>query len=147
MMPIAEREADTERGRLAWIEKGSGWPVILVHAFPLHGAMWRRQMERCSTACRLIAPDLRGFGATPLRPGPDDGRVPCIDDYAADVFALMDALELEDATIGGLSLGGYVALAMYRRDRTRFTALILADTKPAPTRPRPPRRVRPCGRS
>ena len=52
-----------------------------------------------------------------------------MDDYAADVFALMDALKLDDAVIGGLSMGGYVAFAMLRLAPARFTGLVLADTR------------------
>lgn len=55
-----------------------------------------------------------------------------IDDYADDVAALMDCLEIESATIGGLSMGGYVTLALHRRSAERFTAMILADTKSEP---------------
>ena len=53
-----------------------------------------------------------------------------MDDYAADVFALMDALELDDAVIGGLSMGGYVTFAMHRLEPARFTGMVLADTRP-----------------
>ena len=53
-----------------------------------------------------------------------------MDDYAADVLSLMDGLELDDAVIGGLSMGGYVAFAIYRLAPARFTGLVLADTRP-----------------
>jgi pimeloyl-ACP methyl ester carboxylesterase len=86
--------------------------------------MWRSQLERVPEGCRFIAPDLRGFG----RAGAPDGK-PTMDDYAADVLLLMDGLELDAAVIGGLSMGGYVALAMYRLEPSRFTGLILADTR------------------
>jgi pimeloyl-ACP methyl ester carboxylesterase len=52
-----------------------------------------------------------------------------MDDYAADVFCLMDGLKLDDAVIGGLSMGGYVAFAMFRQAPRRFTGLVLADTR------------------
>ena len=115
---------ETPRGRMAWLEAGSGWPVILLHGFPLNADMWRPQLERAPTGWRLIAPDLRGFGQT-------DG-VPAtlsMDEWAADVFSLMDCLELDDAVIGGLSLGGYIAFAMYRQAGTRFTGMVLANTR------------------
>src|SRR5262249_51805419 len=57
-----------------------------------------------------------------------------MDTYAADVGALMDALKIEEAVIGGLSMGGYVAFAMFRQEPARFTSMLLADTKaPADT--------------
>jgi pimeloyl-ACP methyl ester carboxylesterase len=142
-MEIRERSIDTERSRVAWLEAGAGWPVILLHGFPLTSAMWRPQLERVPAGSRFIAPDLRGFGRSPLSSGgargaKDGQEAPgtslTIDDYADDVAALMDALEIEAAAIGGLSMGGYVTLALHRRTPERFTAMILADTRaPADT--------------
>lgn len=120
----------TARGQAAWLEAGAGWPVILLHAFPLSAAMWRPQLEIVPAGWRYIAPDLRGFGNTALPPG----RV-TVDEYAADVCALMDGLEIEDAVIGGLSMGGYVVFAMYRMAPARFTGMMLADTRPAADTP------------
>ena len=53
-----------------------------------------------------------------------------VDDFADDVDTLMDALEIEQAVIGGLSMGGYVAFALCRRFPERFTRMVLADTRP-----------------
>ncbi len=138
---------ETVRGRVAWLEAGAGWPVILLHAFPLSADMWRPQLERVPDGWRFIAPHLRGFGpARPPKGGshainnrdswlpPAGGRDMTVDDYAADVLSLMDELELDDAVIGGLSMGGYVSFAMFRLAPERFTRMILADTKsPADT--------------
>ena len=115
---------ETPRGRMAWLEAGSGWPVILLHGFPLNADMWRPQLERVPTGWRFIAPDLRGFGQ-----GGGTRTSLSMDEWAADVFSLMDCLELDDAVIGGLSLGGYVTFAMYRQAGTRFTAMVLANTR------------------
>ena len=109
---------------VAWVEAGAGWPLILVHAFPLNADMWRAQLERVPVGWRFIAPDLRGFG----RNGEVAGSI-TMDDYAADVLLLMDALELDHAVIGGLSMGGYVTFAMFRQAPSRFTGMILADTR------------------
>ena len=127
MMDIRERTIETDRGRVAYLEAGAGWPVILIHAFPLAAAMWRPQLERVPAGSWLIAPDLRGFGRSPLSARGTSAVT--IDDYAADVGALMDGLEIESATIGGLSMGGYVTLAMHRQSPERFTGMLLADTK------------------
>ena len=123
-MPIAERQTDTVRGRMSWLEAGAGWPVILLHAFPLDARMWRPQLETVPAGWRFLAPDLRGFGSGP----PLDGAA-SMDGYAADVAALMDALHLDDAAIGGLSMGGYVAFAFHRAAPARCTRMILADTR------------------
>ena len=123
-MPIAERQTETTRGRMSWLEAGAGWPVILLHAFPLDARMWRPQLDTVPAGWRFLAPDLRGFGSGP----PLDGAA-SMDGYAADVLALMDALHLDDAAIGGLSMGGYVAFALQRAAPARCTRLILADTR------------------
>jgi len=115
---ISERSLETARGRAAWLEAGAGWPVILLHAFPLAAGMWRPQLEAVPEGWRFIAPHLRGVGPITMN------------DYAADVLALMDSLELENAVIGGLSMGGYVTFAMFRQDPSRFTGMFLADTRP-----------------
>ena len=129
MAAMVARELSTARGPIRWLEAGEGRPLVLVHAFPLSGAMWRPQLERPPRGWRLVAPDLRGF----RRPGaPDPGEPPerlAIDDYAADIEALVDALDGGGAVIGGLSMGGYVVLAMLRRARVRPAGLILADTR------------------
>ncbi len=70
-------------------------------------------------------PQFRGFDCST----PDGADVRSVDDYAGDVADLMQTLELERAVIGGLSLGGYVAFALYRQAPTLFQALVLADTR------------------
>ena len=124
---ITPHQIDTPRGRVAWLEAGAGWPMILIHAFPLNAEMWRPQLEQVPDGWRFIAPDLPGFGRTPLRARAADGA--SVDDYAAEIGNLMDTLQLDDAVIAGLSMGGYIALAMYRLVPERFTGLVLADTR------------------
>ncbi|HEU4910477.1 MAG TPA: alpha/beta hydrolase [Actinomycetes bacterium] len=105
-------------------EAGSGPPVVLLHAFPLSSAMWAAQREALAAGFRVVTPDLRGFGASPL--GHD---APSLDAMADDVAALLDRLGLERVVLGGLSMGGYVAMAFLRRHRDRVRGLVLADTK------------------
>jgi pimeloyl-ACP methyl ester carboxylesterase len=105
-------------------DSGSGLPVVLLHAFPLSSAMWLAQREGLADVARLITPDQRGFGGTPL--GDDE---PSLDVVADDVAALLDAKGLDRVVIGGLSMGGYVTMALLRRHRDRVAAVILADTK------------------
>ena len=105
---------------------GEGRPVILVHAFPLDGRMWQETAQGLAGKCRVIAPNMRGFGDSDLG---DDGH--SIADMADDVAVLMDSLGIAKATVGGLSMGGYVALAFAARHRDRLDGLILADTRAA----------------
>ncbi|MBN2574289.1 MAG: alpha/beta fold hydrolase [Deltaproteobacteria bacterium] len=112
--------------RLAYESYGSGRPLVLVHAFPFDGRMWRRTAEGLGGRCRVLVPDLRGFGGSDL-----GGSEPSIVDMADDVAALLDHLGIERAVVGGLSMGGYVALAFAARHRARLERLILADTRAA----------------
>ncbi|MFL6136920.1 MAG: alpha/beta fold hydrolase [Frankiaceae bacterium] len=112
-------------------ESGTGRPLVLLHAFPLSSAMWDDQRAELATACRLITPDQRGFGGSPL-----GGDEPSLHHAADDLAALLDARGIDRAVVGGLSMGGYVALALARRHPDRLDGLVLADTRasadPAP---------------
>ncbi len=107
---------------VAFDDRGRGEPVVLVHAFPLDRRMWQPVVAELSTA-RFITPDIRGFGAAPL------GAPWSVDDAADDLAALLDRLHLPRATLGGLSMGGYIAMAFARRHPDRLAGLILADTR------------------
>ena len=109
--------------QLAHEEAGEGLPVVLLHPFPLDHSYWTPQLTAFVDHCRIIAPDMRGFGATPARPPFS------IDRYADDVVALMDRLSIESAVIGGCSIGGYITLALWRRHRERIRGLMLFDTR------------------
>jgi len=122
---IHERFVEIDGRRLRYLEAGAGWPVVLIHAFPLSADMWRAQLREVPEGRRFIAPDLRGFGAGAETPAPSL----TMDDYAADLEALLDALEIDRAFIGGVSMGGYVTFTLYRRAPERFTRMLLVDTR------------------
>jgi pimeloyl-ACP methyl ester carboxylesterase len=105
-------------------EAGAGLPVVLLHAFPLSSAMWLDQRNALAESCRVVTPDLRGFGGSEL--GDDE---PSLDHVADDVAVLLDRLSLDQVVLGGLSMGGYAAMAFLRRHPDRVRALVLADTK------------------
>src|SRR5262245_33188835 len=119
--------ANINGAQIAYRDEGRGRPLLLVHAFPLSGAMWEPQIAALSGAYRLIVPDLRGFGASPSVPG-----TASLDQYADDLAGLLDQLGLEHVAVAGLSMGGYIAFALLRRHRERVDTLILADTRPQP---------------
>lgn len=123
-----EREsfAEVNGRRQRYLEAGSGWPLILLHAFPLNADLWRPQLERVARGWRFLAPDLRGFGPGAVPPASSS-----MEAIAADVVAFMDALEIDRAVIGGLSMGGYVTMALYRAAPERFTGMVLANTRAA----------------
>lgn len=103
---------------LHYSEQGSGTPLVLLHGFPLSSAIWREQQVRLSDHYRVITPDLRGHGRSPVT---DD--VYSMDLLAADVQALLDTLALEQVAVMGHSMGGYVALALAARAPGRLSAL------------------------
>jgi 3-oxoadipate enol-lactonase len=109
---------------LAYRDEGAGQPILLIHAFPLNSAMWERQIAEFAPRQRLIAPDLRGFGQSARGSG-----AASLDQHADDLAALIDQLGLEQITVAGLSMGGYISFALWRRHRARISALILADTR------------------
>lgn len=109
---------------LAYREKGTGLPLIFLHAFPLNRTMWAPQEETLSSHFRVITVDLRGHG---------DSDAPLwhytLDQAAEDIRALMDHLSIGQAVLVGLSMGGYILFSFYRKYPERVKALVLADTK------------------
>jgi pimeloyl-ACP methyl ester carboxylesterase len=107
---------------------GSGDPVVLIHGYPLD----RRSLSEVAAILaehhRVINVDLRGFGASPW---PPDGDL-SMDRHAEDVVAVLDAEDVDRAAIVGLSMGGYVALALadHHPDRVVGLGLIGAKTQP-----------------
>src|SRR5688500_3022732 len=108
---------------VAYDEVGTGMPVVLLHGFPHNRSLWAPQTSALLEHGRCIAPDLRGFGESG-REGPYS-----MEQYAADVVALLASLGIDRAVVGGLSMGGYVALALWRAKPEIVRALVLADTR------------------
>ncbi len=99
--------------------------LVLIHAFPLSGTMWEHERRALRDAADpIIAPSLPGFGGTAVPRGDAS-----MDAYADSVVAAMGAAKIERAAVVGLSMGGYVAFAMWRRHRRRIERLFLADTR------------------
>ncbi|MGY5125098.1 alpha/beta fold hydrolase [Streptomyces nigrescens] len=105
-------------------DEGSGEPLVLVHGHPFDRSMWRPQTEHFSRAgWRVIAPDLRGYGASTVRPGTTP-----LETFARDLLALLDGLGVERFVLGGLSMGGQIVMECYRLFPERIRGLVLADT-------------------
>lgn len=110
---------------LSYNEVGEGnIPIIFLHGFPFDKSMWNGQMEFLKFQHRLIAFDIRGFGKST-----DEASQLSIDLFAEDLLAFMDALNIEQAIVCGLSMGGYIALNAVKRFPKRFVSLILCDTQ------------------
>lgn len=110
---------------LAFDDYGPGPVVVLLHGFPLSRKMWGSQESSVGSTYRVIAPDLRGHGETAAPDG-----VYTMDAMADDVIELLDAMQLrEPLVVGGLSMGGYVALSLVLRYPERVRGLMLMDTR------------------
>ena len=123
------KQAQVNGFTMAYRDEGNGPPLLLVHAFPLTSAVWNLQIEEFRRNYRVIAPDLRGLGGSA-----DDltsDRPVSMDEYADDLAALLDAIGLTDEPViyMGLSMGGYIAFAFWRRHAHRVRAFVLCDTR------------------
>ena len=109
---------------MAYTDTGAGRPIVLIHGYPFNRSLWNEQIAALSTSFRVIAPDLRGFGESDASDEPAT-----MNRMAQDIALLLDHLEIPRATLGSLSMGGYVAFAFYKQFASRVRALILADTR------------------
>src|SRR5262249_34568143 len=90
---------------LAYTDVGTGPPVLLLHGFPFDKSMWIEQVDALTAAgFRAIVPDLRGLGETKAT-----SELSTMDDMARDAAALLDHLNVNQAVVCGISMGGYVA--------------------------------------
>jgi 3-oxoadipate enol-lactonase len=106
--------------------EGAGSPaLVLLHAFPLDGRMWKPQVEALSSHHQVVVPDLRGFGSA----RDQVVEVAEMDLLADDLARLLDELGLGQVVLCGLSMGGYVSFAFARRHPGRLRGLVLAATK------------------
>ncbi|MBL1083150.1 alpha/beta fold hydrolase [Streptomyces actinomycinicus] len=105
-------------------------PLVLVHGHPFDHTMWHPQLTEFAPTRRVIAPDLRGYGASPVTPG----TVP-LSRHAQDIAALLDHLGVETFVLAGLSMGGQIVMECAARFGDRIRGLVLADTFPAAETP------------
>jgi 3-oxoadipate enol-lactonase len=108
---------------IAFDDVGTGPAIVFLHGFPHDRSLWAPQLSAFVDRARCVAPDLPGFGSSLAR------TCPSMDDFADDITGLLDALAIPEAVVVGLSMGGYIALAMWRRHRARIRALVLAHTR------------------
>ena len=153
-MPVIEQGGERLYVEVAG-EPHTGTPLVLLHAFPYTSRMWAAQIAALSDIAFVLAPDLRGFGRSARNDlfdarlldtdrdfaaeleaesmaAPHSDPPHPLDGYVDDVLAVLDHFSIEKPVICGLSLGGYVALALHRRAHRRIAGLILADTRATP---------------
>lgn len=100
--------------------------IVFLHAFPLSAAMWKDQMRHFSEKFYCVAPDLPGFGDSPL---PDHAFT--FEFYVDSVLTTLRDAQIQKSIWCGLSMGGYLALRMFERAPDLCRSLILCDTKAA----------------
>jgi pimeloyl-ACP methyl ester carboxylesterase len=110
---------------LYYRESGEGELSIFIHGFPLDHSIWLDQLNGLAHVRRCVAFDLRGFG----RSDPIVEESLTMELLADDVAALIEALGATEADIVGLSMGGYVALALYELRPAMVRTLTLVDTR------------------
>ena len=110
--------------RLTYERRGTGTPMVLLHGFPLDHQIWEDVVPLLADSFELIIPDLRGFGGSSTV-----DSFYAMEDFAADIAALLDQLEIQKAAIVGHSMGGYVALAFARLYPERVTGLGLISSQ------------------
>jgi len=98
--------------------------VLFVHAFPMDARMWEEQQRVLGGRVPVAAVNLPGFGGTSLA-----GDVMTMEIAAGRVLEELDRLGFERAVVCGLSMGGYVALELWRRAPDRIRGLVLANTR------------------
>lgn len=108
---------------MSYDDRGTGRPVVLLHAFPVDRRMWAGQLADLSADHRVVTPDFRGFGQS------IGDRPFSIEDLADDVHALLKEIGALPCVLGGLSMGGYVAMAFARKYPADLMGLILLDTR------------------
>jgi pimeloyl-ACP methyl ester carboxylesterase len=113
-------------------EAGEGPPVLLLHGWPQDALCWRYVMPLLADRYRVIAPDMRGFGATDA-----PGRGYNGETLGADAIALLDALEIERAHLIGHDWGGFATFAAGIAAPRRIASMVVLNTiapwvKPGP---------------
>jgi pimeloyl-ACP methyl ester carboxylesterase len=112
-----------------WIS-GDGPPVVLLHPFPAHHALWNPATQALISRYRVILPDLRGHGESEVGEGPAT-----MGKHASDIERILNDAGVGRAVFAGVSIGGYILFECWRRFRGRFAGLVLCDTRPQPDTP------------
>ena len=112
---------------LYYRESGEGRLALFIHGFPLDHSLWLDQLAGLAHVRRCVAVDLRGFG----RSDPVVEPTLSMEMLADDLAELIEALGSDQADVVGLSMGGYVALALWEQRPALVRTLTLADTRAA----------------
>ncbi len=110
--------------RMSWRERGFGRPLILLHGWAMSSAVFTEAMAVLAEDFRVLAPDLRGHGASDAA----DGYT--FADFAADLQLWLKSLELSHFRLLGWSMGGQVAIELCQALAGQIDRLILVGSTP-----------------
>ena len=116
------RSGDAE---IVYTVLGDGPPLVLLHPFPVHHALWLPAAQSLTSRYRIILPDLRGHGESEIGDGPAT-----MEKHATDLARVLDDAGVGRAIFCGVSIGGYILFEFWRRYRGRVAALGLCCTRP-----------------
>jgi pimeloyl-ACP methyl ester carboxylesterase len=111
----------------AYDDRGAGPALVLIHGHPFDRSMWAPQVAALSDTFRVVAPDLPGYGASPLHDDPMPMRA-----FADAIVELLDALGIDRAVVVGLSMGGLITMELGLHHPDRVAGVVLAATTAAP---------------
>jgi pimeloyl-ACP methyl ester carboxylesterase len=120
----------SDDAEIAYSISGDGPPVVLLHPFPAHHALWTPAAQALIARYRVILPDLRGHGESGAGEGPAT-----MGKHASDIERILNDAGVGRAVFAGVSIGGYILFECWRRFRGRFAGLVLCDTRPQPDTP------------
>jgi pimeloyl-ACP methyl ester carboxylesterase len=126
MIEIAYRGAQTldlPDGKICFVQRGRGAPVILLHGAPLSLLAWRNNLERLASGLHVIAMDLKGFGRSSKKPGSYSPE-----SHARFVVQFMDKIGVSEASFVGSSYGCAVALTLAKLYPQRASRLVLINS-------------------
>lgn len=113
--------------QLYYESTGSGFPIVLLHPFPVHHEFWSSVTPKFATRYRVILPDLRAHGRSEVGHGPAT-----MAKHADDMLRLLNAEQIPKAVFVGVSIGGYILFEFWRRYRDRVQAFVLSNTRAQP---------------
>jgi len=110
---------------IAYDDVGQGMPILFIHGYPLNRSMWQPQLSGLKDIARVLSMDLRGHGESEQVAGPYSMEL-----FADDCMEFLDSLHINQKIIlCGLSMGGYISMAFYRKYAQHLAGLILTATR------------------
>ena len=127
--PYQPKYVDVEGLRMAYVEHGSGDPILLLHGEPTWSYLYRHMIPSLSSVGRVIAPDLIGFGRSDK---PKAANAYTYKSHARWLRQLIEALDLKNTTMVCQDWGGLLGLRVLSEIPERFTRLVAMNTGISP---------------